>query len=222
MYLWEQRSQVPYTFLRFSLLLGGAIVHSNVLAGWKFHTSIPNCLHKLSWETLCWAPCWGPSLHWEPSQDCKILGWNRGFQPLVPCCQWACWSHKPPRLHGEFTPLLWRNYIQKWEAPSLLKTKFTTCGLSELLDIWVHASTYLWISNWLHSWNLPSPPYLPSMTNQLTGAHHWVVLGFRTGMGKPTVLLKQVPQLRVRFWFLAHRSIPLPVPAISWVLTGIL
>src|ERR1700728_2759041 len=25
----------------------------NVLAGWKFHTSIPNHLHKLSWETLC-------------------------------------------------------------------------------------------------------------------------------------------------------------------------
>ena len=46
------------------------------------------------------------------------------------------------------------------------------------------------------------------------------LLGFRTGTGKPAVLLKRVPWLRVRFSFLAHRSIPLPVPTIPQVLMG--
>jgi hypothetical protein len=47
-------------------------------------------------------------------------------------------------------------------------------------------------------------------------------LGFRTGTGKPAVLLKRVPQVRVWFWFLAHHNTPCTCAAVLWVLTGLL
>jgi hypothetical protein len=47
-------------------------------------------------------------------------------------------------------------------------------------------------------------------------------LGFRTGTGKPAVLLKRVRRVRVRYRFLAHRDTPRTRAAVSRVPTGLL
>src|SRR5882762_4309463 len=47
-------------------------------------------------------------------------------------------------------------------------------------------------------------------------------IGFGTGTEKPAVFPKRVVRVRVRCWTLAYRGIPLPVPAVSRVCTGIL
>ena len=47
-------------------------------------------------------------------------------------------------------------------------------------------------------------------------------IGFRTGTGKPAVLLKRVRRVRVRYRFLAHRDTPRTRAAVSRVPTGIL
>jgi hypothetical protein len=69
----------------------------------------------------------------RPCQDFKILGQNWGFWPLVPCCQWACWSHKSPYRHKHLIPILGGIIIPEWEAPSLFTIEFTACRLSDIL-----------------------------------------------------------------------------------------
>ena len=51
---------------------------------------------------------------------------------------------------------------------------------------------------------------------------HLLYLGFRTGTGKPAVLPKRVPWVRVWFRFLAHRDTPRTRAAVSRVLVGLL
>lgn len=48
------------------------------------------------------------------------------------------------------------------------------------------------------------------------------MLGIGTGMGKPTVIPKQVTQVQVRCSILAHRGIPHTHTAVSWVCMGII
>ena len=47
-------------------------------------------------------------------------------------------------------------------------------------------------------------------------------IGFVTGTGIPVVIGSQVPRVRVRFWYLAHRDIPCTRITVSRVSTGIL
>src|SRR5882672_6937365 len=45
-------------------------------------------------------------------------------------------------------------------------------------------------------------------------------VGFGTGTGIPAVIGSQVPRVRVRYWYLAHRGIPCTRTTVSWVFHG--
>lgn len=77
----------------------------------------------------------------------------------------------------------------------------------------------LWQQIWLHLYNVFQSH--SHITGKFDLHQSGWSIGFATGTEKPAVFPKRVPRVRVRCGTSAYRSIPLPVPTVSRVFTGI-